>query len=272
MGEPSAIQPVDPGPVVGAGSERVSTVSDRDDAPLLDRSKSPVALILAAGVLAGLVAWLGGEACRDLIKARRRAVNAKGITLSVVTPRDQDVADARNAGLAFAWLGAALGACLGGAGGLAGGSGRRAMSAAGFGSMAGVVGCAAMSLALLPLYDAYRHRNPDEASRDLIFPLLVHAGVWSVAGAVGGAAFAMGAGRRRLLPLTVVGGLVGAAVAAGLYELIGVVAFPDAGTTRYVSLTWPSRLLARLAVGSLAASGIAFAVVNPHERPARPAA
>jgi hypothetical protein len=229
-------------------------------------------LILAAGVVAGLAAWLGGEVCRDLIKARRHAVNSKGIILNVVSPRDQDLADARNAGLAFAWLGAVLGACLGAAGGLARRSGRAAMSAAFFGSVVGAVACAALSLAFLPLYDAYRHRNPDEASRDLIFPLLVHAGVWSAAGAAGGAAFGLGMGKRGSMSRAVLGGLVGAAIAAAVYELIGVVAFPDAGTTRFVSLTWPTRLLARLAVGTLTGAGIAIAVAAPRERPVTPAA
>ncbi len=36
-----------------------------------------------------------------------------------------------------------------------------------------------MSLVLLPPYNAYKDRQPDEASRDLIYPLLVHVGIWS---------------------------------------------------------------------------------------------
>jgi hypothetical protein len=267
MSDSSPMQPADPGPMERPSSEPIPPVSTEASSGIAGRWVGPAAMILAAGVVAGLVGWLGGEACRDVIRPRRHPVNSRGIILNVVSPRDQDLADAKNAGLAFAWLGAVLGAGLGAAGGLARHSGRAAIAAAWFGVAMGAVACAAMSVALLPLYNAYRHRNPDEASRDLMFPLLVHAGIWSAAGAAGGAAFGLGMGTRGSMPRAVLGGLAGAAVAAAVYELIGVVAFPDAGTTRFVSSTWPTRLLARLAVGILAAAGVAFAVAPPRERP-----
>ena len=102
-------------------------------------------------------------------------------------------------------------------------------------------------------------------------PLLVHAGIWSVAGAVGGAAFGLGRGERGEWPRAALGGFLGAAAAAAAYELIGVTAFPGAGTTQFISSTWPTRLLARLAVGILASAGIALAIAPPRERPVTPA-
>lgn len=243
--------------------------------PMIDRvEESPawpgvVAFIVVAGVVGGLLAWLGGEAFRDLIQPRRHPVNAKGIILQVASPRQEDLAEARNAGLAFAWQGAVLGACFGAAGGLARGDRWAALRASGFGSVAGAVGCAAMSLALLPLYSAYRRGHPDEASRDLSYPLLVHAGIWSVAGAAGGAAFGFGLGRRNAVAQAAIGGLLGATAGAAAYELIGVIAFPNAATTRFVSWTWPTRLLARFAVAILAAAGIARAITPRRHRPQR---
>ncbi len=225
--------------------------------------------ILLAALLAGLIAWLGGEACRDLFQPRKRPVNAKGIILLVASPRQQEVAEQRNAGLAFVWLGAALGGSLGLAGGLVRHDRRSALRASGFGLVAGAIGCAAVSLALLPLYSAYRRGHPDEAARDLMYPLLVHAGIWSVAGAAGGAAFSLGLGRRKGIAQTAVGGLVGAIAGTIAYELIGVVAFPNAGTTEFVSSTWPTRLLARVAVSLLAALGIAEAIKPPSARTQR---
>ena len=47
------------------------------------------------------------------------------------------------------------------------------------------------------MYHAYHERHPDEASRDMIYPLLVHLGVWSAVGATGGLAFGIGLGAPR---------------------------------------------------------------------------
>lgn len=246
-----------------------ATMTDAGPGPAERTTSRPAGWILAAGVVAGLLAWLGGEACHELIQPRKHPVNAKGIILQVASPRQEDLAEARNAGLVFAMLGASLGACLGAAGGLARRDRRAAIRAAGFGAVAGAVGTALMSVALLPLYTAYRRGHPDEASRDLMFPLLVHAGVWSVAGAAAGGAFGLGMGRRELMAQAALGGFLGAVTGAAVYEFIGVMAFPDAATTRFVSWTWPTRLLARLAVAILAAVGIARSIAPRRPRPQR---
>jgi len=235
--------------------------------PVVSTFSRPLTYLLAAGVAAGMIAWLGGEACHDVFQPRKRPVNMKGIMLQVASPRQQEVAEERNAGLAFVWLGAALGGCCGVAGGLARRDRSSGLRAAGFGAVAGAVGCAAVSLALLPLYDSYRRGHPDEAARDVIYPLLVHGAIWSVAGAAGGAAF--GLGGRRILGQAAIGGLLGALAGTIAYELIGVAAFPGAGTTQFVSSTWPTRLLARLAVGVFAAGGIARSIAPPRSRPQR---
>jgi hypothetical protein len=230
------------------------------------------ALILAAGFVAGSVAWLGGEACLDIIKAPRHPVNSKGMILNVIDRRQQAVADMKNAGLAFTLLGATLGAGFGVAARFVRGSGWRASSAI-IGLVAGAIGCAGMSLALLPAYAAYQRHYPDEASRDLILPFLVHASVWSIAGGAGGLAFGLGLrpGTRKLLPRVVLGGIVGAAVGTAAYELIGAGAFPTAKTSQFLSTTWQTRLLARLAVAVLAAVGVGMSVNEPAERPTSPA-
>jgi hypothetical protein len=227
---------------------------------------------LGAGVLAGLVSWLGGEACRDLIKPPRHAVNSKGLVLRITDRREEAAADAKNAGLAFVLLGAALGGGLGMAGGFARRSARAASSAGLVGLVAGAVAAGGMSLALLPSYNAYKQRHPDEAFRDLVLPLLVHAGIWSAAGAAGGLAFGLGLGERGALHRAALGGLVGAAIGAMAYELIGAAAFPAAKTAQFVSATWETRLLARLAVTVLAAAGTVLGLTLPREPPAFPAA
>ncbi len=194
-------------------------------------------------------------------------MNSKGLTLRVTDRREEAVAVAKNAGLAFLLLGAALGGGLGAAGGLVRRSRRATVRAAWTGLVMGVVAAGLMSSVILPAYNAYQQRHPDEASRDLVFPLLVHVGIWSAVGAAGGLALALGLDERGTLSQAVLGGLVGAAIGAIAYELIGAFAFPAARTSQYVSATWQTRLLARLAVTVLAALGAAIGVSSPRKRP-----
>ena len=175
----------------------VEPVAPTGDVPIVERrSARRWAWTFSAGVVAGLIAWLGGELCLDVFKPPRHAATSRGHTLMVVLPREQELADVRNAGLAFAWLGAVLGASLGAAGGIVGRSGRSAAKAAGIGLLAGAIACAGLSAAVLPLYDAYKHRDADAASRDLIAPIVVFGGIWSAAGAAGGLAYGLGLGAR----------------------------------------------------------------------------
>ncbi len=224
---------------------------------------------LGAGLLAGLVSWLGGEACVELIKPPRHAVNSHGMTLTVTDRRGEAAAVAKNAGLAFLLLGAALGGGLGAAGGLARGSRRAAVQAACAGLVLGVVAAGGMSLALLPAYNAYQRRYPDDAARDLLLPLLVHAGIWSAIGAAGGLALTLGLGERGPLPRAVLGGFLGAAAGTVAYELAGAF-FPAARTAQFVSATWETRLMARLAVTLLASAGAAMGVASPPKARAAP--
>jgi hypothetical protein len=217
-----------------------------------------LALTLAAGILSGLVAWLGGEACFGLFKPPVHKVNSRGIVVTVTDRREVAAADAKNASLAFALLGAAVGAAMGAAGGFARRSGRAALVAALVGTVLGAGAGAGMSAALLPRYNAYKEREPDEASRDLILPLLVHLGVWCLIGASGGLAFGIGLDASGALPRLVFGGLIGAAVGTAFYELIGAGAFPAAKTAQFVSATWQTRLFARLAVTVFTALVIAL--------------
>ena len=68
----------------------------------------------------------------------------------------------------------------------------------------------------------------------------------------------------------VLGGLAGAALGALAYELIGVVAVPAGQTTRFISATWQTRLLARLAVTTLAAAGVTLAAAEPVKHARQP--
>jgi hypothetical protein len=127
--------------------------------------------------------------------------------------------------------------------------------------LGGLIGAGA-SLAMLPVYFRALDRAQEELSRDLTLPLVVHGVIWAACGLAGGVALGvgMGGGRGRVLNAAL-GGLIGAALGAALYEVLGAVAFPAGKTTYPVSLTWDTRLLARLLVGGLTGL-VAAAAVN----------
>jgi hypothetical protein len=227
-------------------------------------------MVLGAGIVAGLAASLGGEASLNTIKPRAHAAISRGLVLGLSSRREIAAADAKNAGVAFALLGASIGAALGLAGGLIRRSGRAAAKAALFGLVAGTLVSAVLSLALLPAYNIYKAKHPDEASKDLTLPLLIHASIWSGAGAVAGWALAIGLGAKEQRARFALGGLAGAALGASAYDLIGAFAFPWDQTTNFVSSTWETRLVARLAVAILAAAGAAMAADSDRQRPVAP--
>jgi hypothetical protein len=82
--------------------------------------------------------------------------------------------------------------------------------------------------------------------------------LWGPLGAVGGLAVGIGRGRWGQIPSLMIGGLVGAVIGAIVYEAIGGTVTPMAGTGDAISMTWPTRLLARLLVAVGAAAAIAL--------------
>ena len=70
----------------------------------------------------------------------------------------------------------------------------------------------------------------DPQSGDLVLPLLTHGAIWSAVGAFGGLAFGLGLGGQGRWKATMVGGLVGAAAATVVYELVGALVFASSKT------------------------------------------
>jgi hypothetical protein len=249
-------------PEPSAGPDLTPIRPGHDPAPVPAVRPSRIwALATAAGLLAGVVSWGAGEACLTVFKPDLELVFSMGGPAYQPTRKSEIRAETRNATLAYGLLGATLGASLGLAGGLARGQAR-------CGAIAGIVGLVAggavvvgVSLVLVPLF--YRALLTDPLSPDLTTPLLIHAGAWATAGAAGGMAFGLGlrANRRRLARATF-GGLIGAALGAAVFELLGAVAFPLANTPRPLALTWTARLVARLLVATLAAIGAAAMIAR----------
>jgi hypothetical protein len=217
------------------------------------------AAALGAGVLAGILSWLGGEALQGIVRPRLVEAKSKGRLIRVATRHDQAVADAENAGVAFAVAGGVLSAGLGAAGGL----GRGSLRAAAFGVLLGLIlgslAAIGASAAVLPAYNAYGERHPEDVSQNLMVPLLVHVAVYGAGAAGGGLAFAWGLGARdRRLPC-ILGAMAGAILAAISFDLISPAIFPLARTTQLVPETLTARAVSRIALSVLGAAGAAFA-------------
>jgi hypothetical protein len=113
------------------------------------------------------------------------------------------------------------------------------------------------AVALVLVSNFFARRDPE--SVDLILPLLTHGTIWSAAGASGGFAFGLGLGGRRW-QATLVGGLLGAAAAAIIYELVGALAFPTSHTDLPLASSTAARGVAQFLAAIVPALGAALAV------------
>jgi hypothetical protein len=162
------------------------------------------------------------------------------------------VAGIRNGTICFGALGAALGLGLGIAGGLARRSNRRATIAGATGLFVGGVAGVALTRVILPIY--YEH----SASADITYSLIVHGGIWAGLAAAAGLAYALGRVGWSGVSRGVLGAVVAAVLATVTYDFAGGILFPMASTERPISLTWQTRLLARLLVTMSVAVGVAL--------------
>jgi hypothetical protein len=234
--------------------EPAPTAAKVDALSLLGRAGPSRAygLALAAGALAGVVAWLGGEAVHGAFEAP---------LFDTFNPRSREMGGLVRAGtireglLCFGMLGAALGLALGLAGGLIRRSVGSALAAGGLGLALAAAAGAGAAAGLVPYYLSHVNRDAD----DLLLPLLTHAGIWAPIGATAGLAYGGGFGGRRVALVALVGGLLGALIGTLVFEVIAPFAFPLDKTSEPISVTWSSRLLARLAIALFTAAGAALA-------------
>jgi hypothetical protein len=202
------------------------------------------------------VAWLVGEATVEAFRPTMVTMDTPVGRMTAAPAQEVMRTDVKNAALAFAVQGACLGLALGLAGGLSRGS-AGAWAAAGLAeAVLGAALALGASAALQPVY--YRNVQLDQIDLGLAVPMLVHGGIWGAAGLAGGLAIGLGLRvGRSSIARAAAGGLVGALLAAFLFEATAAMVFPKAATTRPLSLTPGSRLMAKLMVSMLSAAGIA---------------
>jgi len=243
-----------------AGAAPAGGLSERRRFPLV----RVWVLALLAGLIAGFTSWLIGEAIHGRF-GPPTLVNISGPSGGFLSGPEihrlntaHSAAQTLEATLTFGSLGAVLGLALGLAGGFARGSARAALSAAIVGSILGGAAGAALTKVILPIY--FRILDPD--SNDLIVGIMIQVVISSAIGAVGGAAFGIGLGDRSRVVRAVIGGLLGAIAGALVYEMVGAIAFPLDKISDPISVTWGTRLFARLAVTTLASAGVAMGALD----------
>jgi hypothetical protein len=221
---------------------------------------------LGAGLLAGVMAWLVGETTVEVFRPTMVTMDTPVGRMTAASSDELMQTDMKNAALAFAVQGACLGLILGLAGGLLRGRAQFAALAGLAGAVLGAALALGASAALQPVY--YRNVQLDQVEQGLTVPMLVHGGIWGAAGLAGGLAFGLGLGRGPAsIARAATGGLVGVLVAAFVFEGTAAMLFPKAATTRPLSLTPGSRLLAKMMVSILCAAGIAALLASSQESP-----
>ena len=223
-------------------------------------------LAVLGGILAGLLAFAGGEATFDLIPIETMPRDVMGTKIWMPTMESRSAGLTKNGALTFGLLGLCLG--LPGDGRRPGPAidvrrSRRHAAGNGPGSGPG----AQRLLALLALV----HHGTVALLRSRPDPSLgMHGLIWGSVGAGAGLAFAVGLGKpRRGLPGPIAG-LLGALLGTLAFEVIGAVAFPLAECDEPISRTWVTRLMARLLVSVGAAVTVGLSLAESETAAVRP--
>lgn len=221
------------------------------------------AAAVAAGLIAGGAAWLGGEAMLDYFGPTAEAAEQRFEFAEL--NRQLTIVSGQNGAVAFGLLAGALGLTLG----LIGGWVRRSISGGLLAALAGLIVGGGLgtivSLVVLPI----EFRLREQSSTDLFFPLMIHMAVWLPSGVAGGLAFGLGLGDRSRVVRALLGGVLGAVLGTVVFEVVAALAFPLSRTLDPISATAETRLFARLTVALFVAIGAAMAV-SPNRRERKP--
>ena len=243
-------------------ADRALSGAERDAGPAVSTAATPsspsfsrlLACATIAALIAGAVSLLAGEAIMSHFRSDL-------LPKLAVNPNPEDMRRFRearlySAALTFATMGGLLGLALGVAGGLARRSAWASVRAGFVGLVLGTAAAAGVAYVVVSIF--YKQHDPQ--SGDLLLPLLTHGAIWSTVGAVAGLAFGLGIGAWGRWPATLVGGLVGAATATILYELIGALAFASSKTDLPLSSSMTTRGMAQLLVAIFSSLGAAVAL------------
>ena len=219
--------------------------------------------VLLGGLLAAIGAWLVGESKALEATAAKVKYSMMGTPVIGETQETRHAAANLTASRVYGVYGALLGMALGVAGGVAAGRAGSTVAGGGIGLIAGGAAGAAAPFLVVPLY----LRLSGDSKGELVPALLMHCGLWTLIGAAAGLALAVGVGGRARFARTHLGGTLSASVdvhisptaarlaraalggALGMvigiviYEVLGGILFPLAGTSEPIAVAALPRLL-----------------------------
>ena len=213
--------------------------------------------VLLAATLAAVAAWLLGESGLGRVAPEKTDVMLMGVKLHDVTTATVRAAELRSAVVIFASFGGVLGLATGLAGGLTGRSLRTSALAALVGLVAGGAAGGLAPVGVLPAY----HSLASGGFPEPLTALVAHAGIWAPIGAAAGLALGLGLGGRGRALRALTGGVFGALLGAVAFDVVGALAFPLDETSRPVSTTALSRLVARL-LAAVPSAAVALAAAS----------
>jgi hypothetical protein len=216
----------------------------------------PVWLVcLGSGLVAGMLAALGGELTYDKLHAdpdypamfSNLSGSERAIARAQVRFKTKVVVEKYQATAAYGMLGAALGVALGLTGALAAGSQRVSLAGGFIGGASGALVGAGLSMLLVPVFFDVSN---SQTGLPLLF--LTHLAILAGVGAVGGLALGWSLGDRKVIVRCMIAGIVGALVGTLAFEVINFVAFPNMRTFEPV----PMKTIPRIIMHLWAAAGI----------------
>jgi len=247
------------------GSETThSDVEIRPNRAERDRVPQNKGRLLSIAIVAGLLAGLASSLAGERIMSRYQSALVPALKAHPAPGDMQGERDARlySSVLSFTAMGGVLGLAMGLAGGLASRSVIAGLAAGISGLLLGAAAAASISHVLVSNF--FKSRIPE--STDLVLPLLTHGAIWSAVGVIGGLAFGLGAGGKGRWKATILGGLVGAAAATIVYEIVGAVAFASSKTDLPLAGSSTTRGMAQLLVAILTAAGAGVAYLEAMKR------
>jgi hypothetical protein len=226
---------------------------------LPSRSARTWLLVLGSGLVGGLAGFGIGEAAPKLVPPSYDLppeIRRNSSIVPIEVERRKSISRDKSAALAYGGLGMVLALALGAVGGVARGSARAVLAAAIAGLVAGAAAGAGSTVLVLPSYHAARAAaTEDDFNKDLALALRTHGTIWMAVGAGAGLALGLGLGGGANVARAMIGGILGAALAAAIYEFAGAIAFPLAQTFRPMAADVVPRLMAQLIVALCVAAG-----------------